>query len=364
MNEERKILRQLGITLGELPAGENNAITDIPGVLVGHTTLYCGEGTLVEGKGPVRTGVTVVHPHGGNMFQDRILASTYVQNGAGALYGGVQLDEIGVLTTPIAITNTLSIGTVADGLVRYTLGQNSKCGLQDETVIPLVCECDDSFLNDIRGLHVISAHVEEAIREAKSGPVAQGNVGAGTGMATFDFKGGIGSSSRVTSDNYTVGVLVCSNFGSRRHMRIGGIPLGHNFKDCPPLPKAHREGSIVIVVGTNAPLCNRQLKRLGKRAMSGLARTGTISSHGSGDIVVTFCTAHQIPHDTEARVLNLSQVPDEHIDELFLATVEATEEAIANALFLAETMTGRDGNTLYELPIEETVALLRRRGYG
>ncbi|TSA49284.1 S58 family peptidase [archaeon] len=361
METKRPGPREIGLTIGSLPTGENNNITDVAGVLVGHATVVEGEGKLVPREGPIRTGVTAVLPHDGNIFKESVLGGTFVLNGVGGLYGSVQLNELGIIMTPIMITNTLSIGKVADATVAYVLENNPMIGISEETVIPIVCECDDSFLNDIRGLHVTEEHVFAAISNAKGGAIEEGNVGAGTGMATFDFKGGIGSSSRVTPEGYAVGVLVCSNFGDREEMVIDGVPVGRELRDWQPKPPEHNTpGSIVIVVATDAPLSNRQLNRLAKRAAIGLARTGTISSNGSGDIITSFSTANRIVYNSKEPEFTVRALSDCHINPLFQAAVEAAEEAVLNALFKAETMEGRDGNTLYALPLERTTEILRR----
>lgn len=368
MTTKRSSPREIGLVIGSLSTGRYNNITDVPGVLVGHETLIKGRGKLVVGKGPVRTGVTAILPHEGNIFKERVLGSFFVLNGAGALLGSVEMEEMGTISTPIMITNTLSIGKVADATVTYMLGNNPDIGISEETVIPVVCECDDSFLNDIRGRHVREEHVLSAISKAKSGAIEQGNVGAGTGMATFDFKGGIGSSSR-TTQGYTVGVLVCSNFGDREKMIIAGVPVGQILSDWPPkVKKREAPGSIAIIVATDAPLSNRQLRRLAKRAAIGLSRTGAISANGSGDIIISFSTANRIRYAPASagssaaskKEFKLKILSDYHLNPLFQAVIEATEEAILNALFKAETLEGRDGNVLYALPIEEVKQILRR----
>ncbi len=355
-------LRELGVTPGLLSPGSHNAITDVPGVRVGHTTLITGEGPLLPGEGPVRTGVTAILPHGGNLFAQKVVAAVQTLNGYGKAAGFEQVRELGVIETPIVLTNTLNVGSTVDAVISAMLRANPEIGITTSTVNAVVGECNDGFLNDIQGRHVRAKHVWHSIERAAAGPVTEGNVGAGTGTSCFGFKGGIGSASRQTG-KYTVGALAQTNFGSRPHLTMLGVPVGQHFADrllpaSPPGP-----GSIMIVLGTDAPLSSRQLGRLARRAAFGLARTGSISSNGSGDFVVAFTTAHPRPHSPAGTVEPVTRIPDEAhavIDGLFLAVVEAVEEAILNALLMADTMTGRDGNTLYALPAEEVRRLLHR----
>ena len=347
--------RSLGIKIGVLPAGTLNAITDVAGVKVGQVTL-------IQGK-EVRTGVTAILPHDGNVFQQKVPAAVYVGNGFGKLAGSTQVEELGTLETPIILTNTLSVPTAADALIDWTLNQAVNENVR--SVNPLVGETNDGGLNDIRGRHVKKEHVLEAIQKAQSGAVAEGNVGAGTGTVAFGWKGGIGTSSRKLPEKlggYTVGVLVQSNFGGV--LQINGVPVGEElgqyaFKET--LDKAS-DGSCMMIVATDAPLDARNLKRLAKRAILGLARTGGIASNGSGDYVIAFSTAYRIPHEITQRTMSVTLLHNDTISPLFLAAIEATEEAIVNSLFMAETITGTQGHTIESLPKEKVLELLKKYG--
>lgn len=359
--------REAGIEIGTLAPGANNAITDVPGVQVGHVTLISGEGAHQPGIGPIRTGVSIILPHDSNLFQEKVPASVFVLNGFGKCLGQEQIDELGVIESPIAMTGTMNVGIVADGIIEHTIGQNPACGVTTSTVNPVVTECSDAWLNDQHGRHVRQEHVLEAIQAASSGPVEEGNVGAGTGMSLYGFKGGIGTSSRRIADDfggYTVGAMVLGNCGTREQLRINGAPVGLELKDWYEPGPERDTGSIIIVVGTDAPMLDRALNRLARRAAMGLARTGSIASHGSGDYIIAFSNAHRIPHESEANTLSLTHVVESGtlIDQMFQATVEATEEAIINALFAAETMTGRDGNTRSALPVDEALRIVERHG--
>ncbi len=347
----------MGVTIGTLTPGQMNSITDVPGVEVGHLSLICGEGKLVPGKGPVRTGVTVIKPHPGNLFLNKVPAAVHVINGVGKTIGLVQIAELGVIETPIVLTNTLSAGLAADGLIEYMLNQNPDIGVTTGSVNPVVGECNDSFLNDLRGRHVRQEHVLAALAQTSSGPVEEGSVGAGVGMSAFGYKGGIGTSSRIVS-GYTIGVLVLVNCGRKEELTIAGSPVGSLLSK--RTATMDNYGSIMIIVATDAPLSARQLGRLAKRATHGLARTGANSSHGSGDIVIAFSTAEPIPHYSASSTLRLTRLhesgPD--ISRLFCGVAEATEEAIVNGLFTAQTVIGRDGNRRVGLPISETLALI------
>ncbi len=347
--------RDLGIHPGILTPGSLNAITDVTGVQVGHRTLNEGADT--------RTGVTVILPHGGDLFQDRVPAAVYVGNGFGKALGFTQVQELGELETPIGLTNTLSIHTVANGITDYVLSQDGNENVR--SVNPLVGETNDGWLNDIRARVIEPHHVHEAIEAASGGPVAEGNVGAGTGTRALGFKAGIGSSSRVLPDDmggYTVGVLVQSNFGGV--LTIDGAPVGeelgrHYMSGQVPYDV---DGSIMIVVATDAPLGSRNLERLAKRAFLGIARVGGFASNGSGDYVIAFSTSEDVRRDTtsggdlESRV----QLKNSATTPLFLAAVEATEEAILNSLFASDTMTGSEGRTMESIPVEEMQEILMR----
>jgi len=331
-------------------------------VRVGHCTVSRGSGKLEEGKGPVRTGVTAVLPHGGNIFARPVKGAYFDLNGCGGLMGALQIREFGLVDTPIMLTNTMSMGAVADATVRYVLRHTPDAALAEDTVIPIVSECDDSHLNDARGLHVSEAHVLEAI-ESASQDVREGAVGAGTGMSCYDFKGGIGTSSRLVEapgGTYAVGVMVLSNHGSREELLIEGIPVGAMLDV--PNPKRVEQGSIVTVIATDAPVDARQLGRLAKRSSLGLALTGSCSHNGSGDIALAFSTANIHDRSVKGEVVTDNLLTDRDMNDLFRATVDSTSEAIINSLFKAETTEGRDGHVVPALPIEETLDILRRHG--
>ncbi len=365
--ESRPRARDVGLVLGTLPTGPENAITDVPEVRVGQVTLISGEGPLVPGRGPVRTGVTVILPHGGNCFREKVPGAIFVLNGFGKCFGQEQVDELGVIESPIALTGTMNVGVVADGLIEHAIRTNPDVGVATSTVNPVVGECSDAWLNDMQGRHVRQEHVLEAIAAARSGPVEEGAVGAGTGMSLFGFKGGIGTASRRLPDEdggYTVGVLVLGNFGRREQLTIGGVPVGRELAGWRPAGESTETGSVMVIVATDAPMLDRALRRLARRAALGLARTGSIAGHGSGDYIIAFSTGLRIPHEPTERVLTLPHVVESGalIDLLFQAVVEATEEAVVNALFRATTVVGRDGHVRQALPIDETLVILRRHG--
>jgi D-aminopeptidase len=308
----------------------------------------------------VHTGITAVLPHGGNVFRDKVVAAVRTINGFGKATGFEQVRERGTLETPILLTNTLNVGRAADALVAYLLRQNPDIGITTGTVNPVVGECNDSFLNDIRGRHVLEAQVWQAIDTAMTGPVTEGSVGAGTGTACFQFKGGIGTASRQVLDGqFTVGVLVQTNFGARPELMVLGAPIGRHFLDS-HLPETG-PGSIMIVLATDAPLSSRQLGRLTMRAAFALGRTGTVGHDGSGDFVIAFSTTNRRPHDPEQIIETQPRLAESArtLDPLFQATVETIEEAILNSLVAATTMTGRDGNTLHAIPVNTLAVLLR-----
>lgn len=356
-------LRDLGIIPGRLPAGPFNAITDVAGVRVGHTTLIEGEGPLVEGQGPVRTGITAVLPHGGNIFREKVAAAVYSINGFGKVMGFEQVRERGTLETPVILTSNLSVARTGDALMSYMLQTNADIALSTGTVNCVVGECNDSWLNDARGRHIRPEHVAHAIESAASGAVTEGNVGAGTGTTCYQFKGGIGSASRQVLDGrFTVGALVQSNFGRRAELMVLGVPVGMQMlEDHMPETPA---GSIMIVLATDAPFSALQLERLAKRVPFGLARTGAISGDQSGDFVIAFSTSNRSFHypdtviDTSPRFVDDGRT----IDEFFLAVIEAVEEAVLNSMIAAETMTGRDHRKVYALPHDRLIELMRRDG--
>lgn len=340
-----------------LRPGSRNSIADVGGVRVGHATLIHGKGPLVPGRGPVRTGVTVVVPHEGNLYKEKVVAAVHVINGFTKAVGLIQVDELGVLETPIALTNTLNVGLVADGLVEYSIRLNPEIGVTAPTVNPLVLECNDGYLNDIQGRHVKQQHVLEAIEKAGE-DFEEGSVGAGTGTLAFGFKGGIGTSSRVASTSlgsYTVGVLVQSNFGKTEDLTIGGVPVGRYLN---PRGPGSSQGSINIVVATDAPLTPRQLKRVAKRVQLGLARVGGYTYHGSGEVALAFTTANRVRHGAR-ELVSLESLPDEELNEVFRGVVEATEEAVLNSMFNSTTMDGRDGRTVFQIPVEKVVELFK-----
>ncbi len=363
--ESRQRARDLGIAIGRLPPGPWNAITDVEGVRVGHVTLHSGEGELRPGVGPVRTGVTAILPHAGDLWREKVPAATWVLNGTGEMTGSIWVDTQGALEVPILLTNTMNVGRVMDGVVAYMLQRYPDIGIGDDVVAPVVAECDDSTLNDARGIHVSIEDTVRAIESATGGPVAEGSVGAGTGMIAFGWKGGIGTASRVlpaAQGGYTVGVLVNANVhgGTRRHLVVDGVPVGRELAGDPP--PAARDGSIIGVVATDAPLDHLKLRRLATRASLGLARTGATSQHGSGDLFIAFSTGNRVPHYPGQLTYALRVVADTHLDPLFEAVQEATEEAILNALTTATTSVGRDGHTARALPLDRLVAILEKYG--
>jgi len=349
MDSPRQRIRDLGITPGILSTGKWNAITDVAGVQVGHVTL-------IEGH-DIRTGVTAILPHNGNMYQDKVPAGIVVGNGYGKLMGSTQVNELGEIETPIVLTNTLSVPRAAEALIDWTLSQ--KDNQEVRSVNPVVGETNDGHLNNIRKLAVTKEHVLQAVENSASGPVAEGCVGAGTGTVCFGWKGGIGTSSRVLPidlGGYTLGVLVQTNFGGV--LQIDGIPVGKKLGQYylkEQLDDASADGSIMIVVATDAPLSDRNLKRLARRGLAGLARTGASLSNGSGDYVIAFSTNEAVRRTAERRskVWAYPEVPNELMSPLFEAVIEATEEAIYNSLCMAETMTGYRNQTIEALPLDQ-----------
>jgi D-aminopeptidase len=374
-SQNRPRVREAGVKVGILPTGPLNAITDVNGVLVGHTTLVRGDN--------IRTGVTAIIPHSGNLFREKVPGAVFVGNGFGKLAGSTQVNELGEIETPILLTSTLSVPRVADYLMDYMLSLPGNEEVQ--SINPLVAETNDGYLNDIRGRHITRDDVFAAIKGAKSGAVAEGSVGAGTGTVAFGFKGGIGTASRKLSarlGGYTVGVLVQSNFGGV--LTINGAPVGQELdryylrdelqqgaglkqtaqkrdsKETDP------DGSIIIVIATDAPVDARNLQRMGARAMMGLARTGAAATNGSGDYAIAFSTADdvrvRIPAQSERNApRTLKTLANDAMSPLFLAVIEATEEAIYNSLFKATTTTGR-GRTVEALPLDRTLEILRKHG--
>jgi len=356
--------RDLGIPFDGNP-GPLNAITDVKGVQVGHVTLVSGNGKLEVGKGPVRTGVTAILPRG-KESTDQVFAGWFSLNGNGEMTGTTWVEESGFLEGPVMITNTHSVGVARDSVIAWRVEHGQPEESEYWWSLPLVAETYDGFLNDVNGFHVKKEHVFEALDGARSGAVAEGNVGGGTGMICYDFKGGIGTASRKLDENsggYTVGVLVQCNCGSREQLRIAGVPVGREISENKVWTTALREeerdrGSIIIVIATDAPLLPHQMKRLARRASLGLARTGSVSGNGSGDIFIAFSTAN--PRASKPTdIAHLEMLPNDVMGPLFEATVQATEEAIINALVAAETMTGIDNHTVIAIPHDRLREVLR-----
>ena len=369
--EDRPRVREAGITVGILPVGPLNAITDVPGVMVGHTTIVRGEN--------IRTGVTAILPHSGNLFREKVPGAIFVGNGFGKLMGSTQVKELGEIETPILLTSTLSVPRVADALLDYVMAQP---GNEDvRSVNALVAETNDGFLNDIRGRHITREDVGSTIKNAKAGNVEEGSVGAGTGTVAFGFKGGIGTSSRklpASLGGFSVGVLVQTNFGGI--LTINGAPVGRELgkyylQEELGNPKTSlttnsnrvADGSVIIVIATDAPVDARNLERMAARAMWGIARTGSAGTNGSGDYAIAFSTANEVRIKAAANPAernsprSLKSVPNDAMSPLFLAVIEATEEAVYNSLFRATTVKGR-GQTVEALPIERTLEILRKHG--
>ena len=361
--QKRPRAREIGLKIGILPTGPLNAITDVDGVKVGHTTIISGEN--------IRTGVTAILPHGGNLFKEKVPGAVFVGNGFGKLAGSTQVTELGEIETPIMLTSTLSVPKTADFLMDYMLALPGNENVR--SINPLVAETNDGYLNDIRGRYITRDSVFSAIKSAQSGAVEEGTVGAGTGTVAFGFKGGIGTSSRklpASVGGYTIGVLVQTNFGGV--LNIDGAPVGielgkYYLKEAvsnssnpqSAFRNPHSaDGSIIIVIATDAPLDWRQLDRLAKRSMSGLARTGSSMTNGSGDYAIAFSTANRINADANVRTVKV--VGNDAMSPLFEAVIEATEEAIINSLFKATTITGKDKHTVEALPLDQTITILKK----
>lgn len=350
-----KRIRDYGIKIGILETGKNNNITDVHGVKVGHVTLIRGDN--------VRTGATAIVPHSNNIYQNKIPAAIYIGNGFGKLTGFSQVKELGNIETPIILTNTLSVPQAIEALITYTI--NIVGNEKVESLNAVVGETNDGWLNDIRGRYLKEKHFLQAIKNAQSGVIEEGNVGAGTGTVCFGYKGGIGTSSRVIQNSfgeYTVGVLVQSNFGGV--LQINGVPIGSKLMnhDLADTIFNQSDGSCMIVVATNAPLSSRSLERLAKRALLGLGKTGGIASNGSGDFIIAFSTYEPnfISIDNKSQFYTSEVLMDEMISLLFLAVIEATEEAILNSLFVAKEMMGKEGRVINSLPIKQVIDLMRK----
>ena len=360
---QRARLRDLGIIVGQLAPGPSNTIADVPGVCVGHVTLIEGHGPLQVGVGPVRTGVTAILPHDGDLTREQLYAADFTLNGNGEMTGLGYIRQTGRLGAPILFTNTSSLGAVYDAAVGLMLEANPALFNRSPRPVPVVGETWADFLNDTAGRHLQARHVREALSSARSDAVAEGSVGGGTGMRAFGFKAGIGTASRHLPElrpGYTVGVLVQANFGRREQLLVDGVPVGREIPNLlPEEGEAAKNKSLLVAIATNAPLLPIQLRRLCKRAGIGMARTGGISTHGSGDLVLAFSTANRVT-DTELR--SHTTVANSAINPVFQAVVEATEEAILNSLTSASTMVGRDGNTIHALPLDRLVEVMRAHG--
>lgn len=355
------VLRDLGIRIGRMPPGKTNGITDVPGVQVGHTTVIEGD--------DIRTGVTAIIPHPGNVFYEKVHAAAVTINGFGKTIGTPQINELGTIETPILLTNTLNVGKVSDALISWVI---DKYSVQDRKILsvnPVVAECNDSYLNDIQARVVEKEHVFHALDSACAGQVEEGVVGAGTGMGTFEFKSGIGSASRTVildGEEYTLGVLSLPNFGRREELMIDGVPVGRMLQDYGKEEGPLDEGSIVVVIGTDIPLSHRQLVRVAKRAAFGIARTGGTCHNGSGEFAIAFSTANRVPDDPKRVFLDERRLNDSHsaINDVLQATIEATEESILCALFSATTVVGRSGHQHIALLSSKAMSILRERRFS
>ncbi len=352
--------RDLGVPFDGTP-GPNNAITDVKGVEVGHTTLISGNGKLEIGKGPVRTGVTAIHPRGKDS-NDAVFAAWFTLNGNGEMTGTTWVEDSGFLNGPVMITNTHSVGVVRDAVIAWKVKHGSPDMEGYWWSLPVVAETWDGWLNDINGFHVKPEDAWRALDTAHSGPVEEGNVGGGTGMICNEFKGGIGTSSRVLDakfGGYTIGVLVQCNYGRRDQLRIAGVPVGKEIPDHPAYASGNDTGSIIVVVATDAPVIPTQLKRIARKVSLGLGRDGSYSGDGSGDIFIAFSTANPGAVGTKG-LHQLTMLPNDSLDPIFLATVQATEEAVINAMVAADTMTGIDNHTAIALPHDRLREVLKK----
>lgn len=347
--------RDLGLKLGLLDPGPLNAITDVAGVRVGHSTVMHGDPPGGFGQGPARTGVTAIWPSD-HLERGAVPAGKHILNGMGEVTGLEEIHEVGHILTPIVLTNTLSVGLAYDAVARYLIERNPTLMDGGAVLVPVIGECNDGYLNDAHGMHVHTDHVVEALDTAAGGSVTEGCVGSGTGMVCFGFKGGIGTSSRKLPESlggYTIGALTMTNFGRRPWLNIGGVPVGQRYPDPRyegrPFMLAE-SGSCIVVIATDAPLTSWQLSRVAQRGGMGLARVGSYAGNGSGDILLAFSTAYDLPHDGRTYAVEL--VNDAAIDPIFAATIEATEEAIVNSLCMAETTTGLFGRTVEAMPLD------------
>jgi D-aminopeptidase len=360
----RPRVREWGLTPGTLPPGPRNGITDVDGVRVGHATLVSGDGPLVPGCGPVRTGVTVILPHSGDLFLQKVRAAVHTVNGFGKVCGFEQVRELGLIEAPIALTNTLNVGLVADALIHHAVDRHPAIGVRTSSVNVVVGETNDGYLNDLQGRHVRAEHVWAALEDASPGAVPEGAVGAGTGTSCFGWKGGIGTASRVLppeAGGFALGALVQTNFGRPGRLTVLGAPVGQHLRPPEDADRVEGEdGSVMVVLATDAPLTARQLRRLAVRAGVGLTRTGSLHDHGSGDFVIAFSTTSRVAHEPDALTAERPLVVDEAraMAHLFPSVVESVEEAVLNALWRAETGVGRDGHTRHALPLDEVAQVV------
>lgn len=370
MSEGRVRLRDLGVQIGVYPTGTHNAITDVAGVEVGHATVSWGDGSEPLGHGPARSGVTAIWPQRDGLLLNPVAAGFFALSGTGEMTARSEIEELGRINTPIVLTNTMSVGMAYDATCRYLVERDPELGNRHGVLIPVVAECDDEYLHDVRGFHVTRADVYSALDAATSGPVAEGCVGSGAGMICFGFKGGIGTSSRVLPaglGGWTAGVLTMTNFGGRQRLSFAGVPLGDQFptprrQAAPPTPRLgdRVDGSCIVIVATDAPLDGRQLARLAKRAALGLGRTGSAGENGSGELLLAFSTTYR-PHPGSGTTTR-TVVEGESVNDLFAATIDATEEAVLNSLCMATTTTGRYGRVVEALPLDRVHQLLAQAG--
>jgi D-aminopeptidase len=360
---------ELGINKRTMMTARTNTINDVRGVKVGHETIINGEGEHVRGEGPVRTGVSVIFPHSGDTYMESVPAAMGWLNGFGECLGYGFVQEFGFIIGPIVITNSFNVYSVADALQDWSIEQHPEVGIDSHGLVCVVCECSDDWLNDMQGRHVRKEHVFRAINKASTEPCQEGSIGAGTGMIAFEWKGGIGTSSRVMPSEhggYTVGVMVVTNFGADEQLIINGVPIGCELSvPYPPIP-TDKEGSCIIVIATDAPFSSQQLKKLTKRAFLGLGRTGGTGRNGSGDLAIAFSTSNKITRDpisiADERTV-IHEFSYDALNSLFDATVEATEEAILNSMLMSDTMSGRNNNIVYGLPIPEVIQIMNRYGH-
>jgi D-aminopeptidase len=360
--KHRLRLRDLGVVIGEFPTGPLNSITDVPGVRVGHATIIEGSGRRKPGNGPVRTGVTVVLPND-DIFNRKLPAGSFILSGAGELAGLAQVEEWGIIETPIALTNTLGVGRVSDSVIKWMAQRYPDIRDLQEVIIPVVGECDDSFLNDTVGQHVKAQHVFDAFQAASAHLPDEGAVGAGTGMICCDFKGGIGTASRqvaIGDRTYRLGVLVVSNFGIMEHLRVDGYPVGRVLAEVQGryARRVNNYGSIIVVLATDLPLTAMQISRVCRRAALGIGRVGSYGAHSSGEIVVGFSTANEMPHRPVLPVVKTEYLLDVFLDPAYRAAIEATEEAILNSLTKAVSMDGTNGNRVPAIDLKLLKSLL------